>query len=45
MTYQRFCLTRQVLAEERVGKFAREVSSVEDRAFAASARALLKLQG
>ena len=44
MTFQEFALSRQLIAEERVGKAARAVQRAEDDAFGASAEALRKLE-
>jgi hypothetical protein len=40
MTLEEFDAARQLLAEETLGRVLREVQAEEDRAFAASARAI-----
>ncbi len=44
MTWQQFALSRQYVAEERVGKAARAAVAAEDSAFSAAAKALRQME-
>lgn len=44
MTFARFALSRQLIAEERVGKLAREAGRADDAAWQQATAALGKLK-
>lgn len=44
MTYQRFALSRQLIAEERTGKAVRQSVNAEDAAFNQATKALQRIK-
>lgn len=45
MTWEEYCLARQLLVEERIGTRLREAQHHEDAKFKASTQALQRLKG